>query len=100
MTIEEFRATLAASQPPAALSLLLQALWWDARGEFDRAHTIAQEESSGPESAWVHAYLHRKEGDSTNAGYWYRRARRPHPGNSSAEEWMQIASVLLHQSGD
>ena len=88
------------AQPPAGLPLLLQALWWDARGNFDRAHEIAQEDSSGQESAWVHAYLHRKEGDWVNAGYWYKRAHQPHPENSSDEEWRQIATVLLHRAGN
>jgi hypothetical protein len=97
MTIEEFRASLREEHPPQHLPALLQALWWDARGNFDRAHDIAQEESSGQESAWVHAYLHRKEGDPENAGYWYKRAHQPSPETSPAEEWRQITTVLLHR---
>lgn len=99
MTMDEFRVSLREAQPPANLTTLLQALWWDARGNFDRAHEIAQEESSGQESAWVHAYLHRKDKDPENAGYWYKRAHQPHPEISSDEEWRQIATVLLHRSG-
>ena len=75
---------------------LLKALWWDAKGSFDRAHEIAQDQE-GPEGAWVHAYLHRKEGDHANARYWYNRAHQPPGGGSSDEEWRQIASALLHR---
>jgi hypothetical protein len=99
MTIEEFRASLHEAGPPADLPPLLQALWWDAKGSFDRAHNIAQDEPSSQESAWIHAYLHRKEGDRENAGYWYRRAHQPHPETMFDDEWRQIASVLLHRLG-
>jgi len=97
VTIEEFRASLRDGAPPASLPPLLSALWWDAKGNFDRAHDIAQEEVSGQEAAWVHAYLHRKEGDLDNAGYWYKRAHQPQPETSPDEEWRQIATVLLHR---
>jgi hypothetical protein len=100
MTIDELRASLHQGTPPAGLSTLLQALWWDAKGNFDRAHEIAQEEEAGQEGAWVHAYLHRKEGDKENAGYWYKRAHQPHPENSSDDEWRQITTVLLHRAGN
>lgn len=97
MAIEEFRASLREAAPPSSLPPLLSALWWDAKGNFGRAHDIAQEDESGQEAAWVHAYLHRKEGDPDNAGYWYRRAHQPHPQTSPDEEWRQITSVLLHR---
>jgi hypothetical protein len=97
MTIDELRATLQAEAPPAGLSPLLKALWWDAKGSFDRAHEIAQDESGGKEAAWVHAYLHRKEGDRANAGYWYRQAHQTAPEGSSDEEWRHIANVLLQR---
>jgi hypothetical protein len=97
MNIEEFRATLHGSAPPADLPPLLAALWWDAVGNFDRAHEIAQDESGGRDAAWVHAYLHRKEGDPGNAGYWYSRARQPHAQTSFADEWRAIASALLER---
>ena len=98
MTIEEFRASLSEPGPPAGLPSLLTALWWDAKGNLDRAHEIAQDEV-GQEAAWVHAYVHRKEGDADNAGYWYRRAHQPHSESSLEEEWRQIATVLLHRLG-
>ena len=100
MTIDELRASVHEEAPPAGLSSLLKALWWDAKGNFDRAHEIAQDEEAGQEAAWVHAYLHRKEGDRENAGYWYRRAHQPLPEGSSDDEWRQIATVLLHRHKD
>jgi hypothetical protein len=94
MTIEDFRASIQEPSPPAALIPLLRALWWDAKGNFDRAHEIAGDDPSG-DAAWVHAYLHRKEGDQQNAGYWYRQARQPHPDIPLDEEWGNIVRVLL-----
>jgi hypothetical protein len=81
---------------PEGSSLALQGLWHDARGEWERAHQFAQEES-GPDGSWVHAYLHRKEGDLGNAGYWYRRAGRsiPPADKPLEEEWAEIARALL-----
>lgn len=73
---------------------MLCALWWEARGDWTRAHEIAQE-IDGRDAAWVHAYLHRKEGDIDNAGYWYRRAgRAPHAG-SFDQEWDMLVGTLL-----
>jgi hypothetical protein len=94
MTLDEFRATLKASAPPATMQGAVLALWHDAKGNWDAAHHVAQdiEDASG---AWVHAYLHRKEGDAGNAAYWYRRAGRPVAVTSLDEEWTQIATALL-----
>jgi hypothetical protein len=94
MTIAEFRATLAASKPPPALSAALIALWHDARGDWDAAHRVAQDIEK-PEGAWIHAYLHRKEGDASNAAYWYRRAGKPVPSTSLDDEWDAITRTLL-----
>ena len=96
MTLEEFRASITQSTLPAQLPPLLAALWWDGKGDWKRAHEIAQDES-GRDAAWVHAYLHRKEGDEWNAGYWYGQARRPHCGLALDAEWEQIVSALLSQ---
>lgn len=82
------------AQPPAGLSLELQALWLDRKGDWERAHELAQQAGSQA-GDWVHAYLHRKEGDLSNAGYWYRRAGREEATQSLEEEWQQIASALL-----
>ena len=70
MTIDEFRKTLSSAQPPGGLSPVLLALWHDAHGDWDAAHRVAQEVEDGAGGAWVHAYLHRKEGDADNAAYW------------------------------
>ena len=93
MDLAGFRASLSAPEPPA-LSPALRALWLDARGNWDGAHEAAQADESGA-GDWVHAYLHRKEGDAGNAAYWYRRARKPVCKASLDEEWAAIADALL-----
>jgi hypothetical protein len=99
VTLEEFRASLTRPEPPPSLSLALQALWWDAQGNWDRAHACAQVNEADPSAAWVHAYLHRKEGDLANAGYWYRRAGRPVAREELEAEWIAIATALLGSEG-
>ena len=94
MTLAEFKHTTGARQPPTGLSRPLLALWHDARGEWDAAHQVAQE-IDDETGAWIHAYLHRKEGDAGNAGYWYRRARKPECRESLDAEWEQITTALL-----
>jgi hypothetical protein len=94
MDLEEFRGSLSEAQPPESASPLLTALWWEAKGDWAKAHAIAQDVES-PEGAWVHAYLHRKEGDEGNAGYWYRQARKPHSRARLEAEWEEIAGELL-----
>jgi hypothetical protein len=78
----------------SAFALPLRALWHDARGDWERAHELAQA-AVGRDGAWVHAYLHRKEGDASNAAYWYARARHPVCSGPLAAEWTAIASELL-----
>ena len=94
ITLAEFKASLNQPTPPAEVSLLLQALWHEAKGDWDAAHKIAQNDDS-QEAAWVHAYLHRKEGDLSNAQYWYRRASKTKPDLTLEDEWTQIANELL-----
>jgi hypothetical protein len=94
MTLQEFGELLLQDHPPREFSLALAGLWWDAKGEWNRAHESAQQDE-GPDGAWVHAYLHRKEGDSNNAGYWYRRASRNPSHASLEEEWIEIVQSLL-----
>jgi hypothetical protein len=93
MNIDEFRASLDEPQSPD-LPPLLRALWLDARGDWKGAHEVAQE-CEGREGAWVHAYLHRKEGDQSNAAYWYRQAARSPCRDTLDEEWETIARDLL-----
>jgi hypothetical protein len=90
----EFRASLSGAAPAPELGAPLAALWWAAKGDWDKAHKLVQDEATA-EAAWVHAYLHRVEGDLGNAGYWYRRAAKPVAAGSLETEWEQIAAALL-----
>ena len=94
MAFEAFRESLHRPGPPAGLSPLLLSLWYEANDDWDRAHNIAQD-VPGPDGAWVHAYLHRVEGDNWNANYWYRRAGRSMPAHSLKEEWEVLARYFL-----
>jgi hypothetical protein len=97
MSFEELERSVATdSAPPAGLSAALAALWHDAKGDWDKAHAFAQDDHSR-DGSWVHAYLHRKEGDVGNAGYWYSRAGQPVPARGAAleTEWAAIARALL-----
>jgi hypothetical protein len=94
MTLEDFEASIEAASPSAELSAALRALWWDARGDWNKAHEAAQSADDAA-SAWVHAYLHRKEGDLSNAAYWYRRAGREMSRGTLVEEWRMIVRALL-----
>ena len=95
MNLEEFRASLTMPETPPGLDVGLQALWWDAQGNWDRAHACAQVDVADRRAAWAHAYLHRREGDLANAAYWYRRAGRPVAQDELEEEWLTIAAALL-----
>jgi hypothetical protein len=94
MTLEEFRNSLSQDVPPIGLNDPLKGLWWDAKGDWPKAHESAQEDES-PGGAWVHAYLHRKEGYSANAGYWYHRAGKPAFNGALEAEWQHIVQRLL-----
>jgi hypothetical protein len=91
MTVEEFEVSDGGSLDGALL-----ALWLDAKGEWGKAHEIAQN-VAGADGAWVHAYLHRKEGDVGNAGYWYRRASRAVATGDSRMEWEKIVTEMLER---
>ena len=96
MDTRSFRQSTDSAAPPDGLSFALRALWWDAKGDWDKAHECAQarDDTAGMS---VHAYLHRKEGDQSNAGYWYRRVSKPPATVSLDEEWEQLARELLAQ---
>ena len=94
MDLQTFKASLDTDAPPTDISNALQALWYDAKGDWHKAHELAQQEPD-PIGAWVHAYLHRVEGDESNAGYWYNRAQKPHSKAGLPEEWDHIATALL-----
>jgi hypothetical protein len=96
MTLEEFQQSARArTGPPAGLPPALSALWHEAGGDWDRAHSAVQQNGNSRDSVWVHAYLHRKDGDEGNAGYWYARAGRKFPDSSFEAEWLEIAKELL-----
>lgn len=94
MDIETFEQSLQNDTPPSGLNLALQALWHEAKGDWHAAHEAAQAQDDEI-GAWVHAYLHRVEGDEGNAGYWYRRAHKPHASSDLKQEWREIAAALL-----
>jgi hypothetical protein len=94
MTLAEFKRATAKARPPAGLAPALEALWWAAKGDWDKAHGIVMKEESR-DAAWVHAYLHRVEGDESNAGYWYRQARRAAASGPLDAEWDAIADALI-----
>jgi len=94
MTLDQFRQSLAGTEPPAGLKLALAGLWWDAKGDWTRAQEAAQQDE-GKNGSWVHAYLHRKEGDQGNAAYWYNRAGKPVCREPLDAEWLGIVKDLL-----
>jgi hypothetical protein len=94
MTLAEFKASQSKRRPPTGLTSALAALWWARREDWDRAHKLVMDDADG-DCAWVHAYLHRREGDLPNARYWYGKARRPPATCRSSAEWQAIAAALL-----
>jgi hypothetical protein len=94
MSPDELKRSVAEATPPAGLSPALAALWWAAKDDWQRAHRLVMDEGDA-DCAWVHAYLHRQEGDLDNARYWYRRARREPAQGDLAAEWAAIAAALL-----
>jgi hypothetical protein len=94
MTLHEFRQSLTAAEPPAGFTLALTGLWWDGKGDWSKAHESAQQDE-GANGSWVHAYLHRKDGDQGNAAYWYSRAGKPVCHEPLDVEWASIVQALL-----
>lgn len=96
MNKEELLSSLQQDTPPANLSLFLKALWYDKKENWHMAHTIAQDINNA-DGSWIHAYLHRKEGDKANAGYWYRLAGKPMPSYSLEKEWEEMVQIFLKE---
>jgi len=94
VSMADFKASLSGAAPAPGLDAPLAALWWAAKGNWNEAHKIAQDHQTA-DAAWVHAYLHRAEGDLGNAGYWYRQAGKPVAAGSLEIEWEQMVSALL-----
>ncbi|MBD2704467.1 hypothetical protein IC229_27755 [Spirosoma sp. BT702] len=97
MTFEQFSVSLAGSKPPVDLHPVLQGLWYDANGDWEKAHNIAQSCEGEQRYDRLHAYLHRKEGDRFNAGYWYRRAKAPFFEGTLDEEWKILVQQALSE---
>ena len=95
MNLAEFKSTLSRSASPAGLAAPLLALWLDGKEDWHASHDALQGQPDGNGAAWVHAYLHRKEGDPANARYWYRRANKAESTATLAEEWDAMATALL-----
>lgn len=93
MTIEQFKSSLQTSPPPG-ISVYLESLWYDGKGDWEKSHTIIQD-IEDKNAAWIHAYLHRKEGDIWNADYWYRRAGKTRPAFTLEAEWEDLVQSFL-----
>jgi hypothetical protein len=93
-TLTEFKSSLHDTQPASGLSVQLKSLWYDGKGDWHGAHAQV-DQLNDQASAWVHAYLHRKEGDIWNADYWYNRAKRQRPASTLDEEWEQLVVYFL-----
>jgi hypothetical protein len=97
MTPDDVKRGAASAPPPPGLSPALRALWWVAGGDWERAHEVVMGEDDA-DAAWVHAHLHRIEGDIGNARYWYRRAGQPAETGLLEAEWAAITAAMLHKS--
>ncbi len=94
MTFEQFSELSGSSSTPPSASPYLKALWYDAKNDWEMAHTTIQDIDDS-HAAWIHAYLHRKEGDIGNADYWYRPAGKKRPSSTLKEEWEEIARAVI-----
>lgn len=93
MDILDFKDSMKHDVPPIGLNVQLEALWYDGRGDWEKAHDLVND-LDDPQSAHVHAYLHRKEGDLWNADYWYRRAKRQRYVGTLEEEWEELVKIM------
>ncbi|MEP6747203.1 MAG: hypothetical protein ABJB86_05740 [Bacteroidota bacterium] len=94
MEFDEFSKSIISAEPPEMLNPYALAMWYDARGDWEAAHSIVQD-LQDKTAARIHAYLHRKEGDTGNAGYWYSRAARQMPTVTVEKEWEEIVKAVL-----
>jgi hypothetical protein len=97
MDLKKFQQSIKSALPPADLSPYLKSLWYDAKGDWNKAHEIIQDVED-KNAAWIHAYLHRKEGDPGNADYWYHRAGKTRPPYSLEKEWEEIAKEFMGEN--
>lgn len=94
MPMKLFKESLVQNVPEPQLSPILKSLWYDAKGDWGKAHDLV-DQLAGLDAAWVHAYLHRKEGDIWNADYWYARAKKTRPEYSLEEEWERLVMYFI-----
>jgi hypothetical protein len=94
MTEASFKDSLLQNEPPQSCDVYFKALWFAGKGEWDKAHNLIQDVED-KNAAWIHGYLHRQEGDTSNADYWYCRAGRSRPNVELEEEWIEIVSALI-----
>lgn len=94
MDLAIFKRSLSANTPPEEASIYLKALWYDAKGDWDKSHKLIQD-IPDKNASWIHAYLHRKEGDLGNADYWYSRVGKKRPLDTLEQEWEKIVTALL-----
>lgn len=94
MDLQTFTKTITSSSPPSGVSVYLESLWYDAKGDWNKAHKLI-DHLEDKDAAWLHAYLHRKEGDLSNADYWYRKAGKARPDISLQDEWRNLASYFV-----
>ena len=94
MNISTFKESLQSNEPPENISVYLKSLWYDAKGDWHKAHHLVQDVED-KNASWIHAYLHRKEGDLANSGYWYSRAGKSRPSLSLEKEWEEIVAALI-----
>ena len=97
MTYDEFINSLAGNQPPQKISAALRALWFDGKDDWESSHNIAQD-INDRNGSWIHAYLHRKEGDLSNARYWYSKAGRNEPAMTLKDEWEALVKNFIPQA--
>lgn len=93
MDVHELQESLHHTAPPSGSGIYIQALWYDAKGDWNKAHELIQDLET-KEASWIHAYLHRKEGDVSNAAYWYHRASKKIPTNSLSDEWRELVLAI------
>lgn len=96
MDLVSFVASLNTDTPPEDISVYLLALWYDAKGDWEKSHTTIQHVDT-KNAEWIHAYLHRKEGDIFNADYWYRRAGKKRPSVTLKQEWNELVTAMMEQ---
>ena len=97
MNYDEFIGSLSSDQPPQKIPVVLKALWYDGKNDWEGSHNIAQD-IDDKNGSWVHAYLHRKEGDISNAHYWYSRAGKSEPRMTLKEEWESLVRNFIEQA--